>query len=265
MYDRAPIDECVPTAFRHVDNDHFDAKGRNAVLSRLPLDSTVPLLHSDMPGHAGGPVAWLRSPVIAPLVALLLASIVLIPMGGDRWIADRIFAAEGMRWTLRDSFVLTRVLHGGGKALSTIAWLAVLAMTLRSTIDARWKPLRRPLLVLLLSVAVSALLVSSLKHLTRMDCPWDASIYGGAHPYFTLLQARPAGIKPSGCFPAGQASAGYAWVALYFFFASVRPQWRRIGLAIGIGMGVALGMYRLSLRRASRVVTPSVGGTDRTG
>lgn len=243
-----------------------------------------------MPDPASLPAAWPRSSVIAPLVALLLASIVLIPMGGDRWIADRIFAAEGMHWALRDSFMLTRVLHGGGKALSTIAWLVVLAMTLRSTIDARWKPLRRPLLVLLLSVAVSALLVSTLKHLTRMDCPWDASIYGGTHPYFTLLQARPAGIKPSGCFPAGQASAGYGWVALYFFFASVRPQWRRIGLAIGIGMGVvlgiaqqlrgahylshdlwtlaicwfvALGLHRLSLRRVSRVAAPGVDATDR--
>ncbi|WP_185970761.1 phosphatase PAP2 family protein [Pseudoluteimonas lycopersici] len=210
-------------------------------MSTIPLVSTTQP-RRDIPNRTGGSSAWWRSPVAAPLAALLLASIVLVPMGGDRWIADRIFAAEGAHWTLRGSFVLTRVLHGGGKALSTLAWLGVLAMTLRATIDARWKPLRRPLLVLLLSVAVSTLLVSSLKHLTRMDCPWDAAIYGGSHPYFTLLQARPAGIKPSGCFPAGQASAGYAWVALYFFFASVRPAWRRIGLAIGIGAGAILGI-----------------------
>lgn len=261
-------------------------------MSRLPLDSTAPLPHSDMSGHADRPAAWLRSPVVMPLVSLLFASIVLIPMGGDRWIADRIFAAEGGHWALRDSFALTRVLHGGGKALSTLAWLGVFAMTLRSAIDARWKALRRPLLVLLLSVAVSTLLVSSLKHLTRMDCPWDASIYGGMHPYFTLLQARPVGIKPSGCFPAGQASAGYAWVALYFFFASVRPQWRRIGLAIGIGMGVvlgiaqqlrgahylshdlwtlaicwfvALGAHRLSLLRIPHVAAAVATSADRNG
>ena len=234
---------------------------------------------------------WLRSPVVAPLVALLLASIVLIPMGGDRWIADRIYAAEGGQWALRNSFLLTRVLHGGGKALSTLAWLGLFALTLRSTIDARWKPLCRPLLALLLSIAGSTLLVSMLKHLTRMDCPWDASIYGGAHRYFTLLQARPAGIKPSGCFPAGQASAGYAWVALYFFFANVRPVWRRIGLAIGVGAGavlgiaqqlrgahylshdlwtlaicwfVAFGVHRLSMHRMPQVATPIAAGADPT-
>jgi membrane-associated PAP2 superfamily phosphatase len=197
------------------------------------------LLPRQTPARAA---AWLRSPVVAPLLALLFASLVLIPLGGDRWIADHVFAAEGGHWALRNSYVLTRVLHAGGKALSAIAWLSVCAMALRSALDARWKPLRRPLLALLLSVAVSTLLVSSLKHLTGMDCPWDAAIYGGPHPYFTLLQARPARIRPSGCFPAGQASAGYAWVALYFFFASVRPRWRRIGLAIGVGAGLVLGI-----------------------
>lgn len=177
-----------------------------------------------------------------PLALLAVATICLIPLGGDRWIADRIYAAEGGQWALRNSFLLTRVLHGGGKALSFVVWFVAAAMAVRSTIDARWKPLRRPLSALLLSVVVSTIAVSILKHVTRMDCPWNASIYGGTHPYFTLLQARPAGIRPSGCFPAGQASAGYAWVALYFFFSSVRPAWRRIGLLIGICFGLVLGI-----------------------
>jgi membrane-associated PAP2 superfamily phosphatase len=81
-------------------------------------------------------------------------------------------------------------------------------------------------------------------------------------------------------------------VALYFFFASVRPAWRRIGLAIGIGAGailgvaqqlrgahylshdlwtlaiswfVALGVHRLSVRRIGRTVAPMPTGADRTG
>ncbi|MFT3896614.1 MAG: phosphatase PAP2 family protein [Thermomonas sp.] len=207
----------------------------------LPLPRLAATQQAIDPGrrrHAG----WLRSPVLAPLLALALATLVLVPLGGDRWIADRIFAAEGARWALRDSFVLVRIVHAGGKASSALAWLCALAMAMLTAIHAQWKPLRHPLLVLLASVAVSTLIVSSLKHLTGMDCPWDAAAYGGQHPYFTLLQARPAGIRPSGCFPAGQASAGYAWVALYFFFARVRPQWRRMGLAIGIGAGAVLGV-----------------------
>jgi membrane-associated PAP2 superfamily phosphatase len=260
-------------------------------LSRSPLAVIGSQPIEPRPRRSARP-AWSHSPAVAPLALLALASIVLFVFGGDRWIADRIYAAEGGRWALRDSFFLTRVLHAGGKALSIVAWLAVAAMALRSKFDAGWKHLRRPLLVLLLSVFATTMLVSILKHATRMDCPWDASVYGGPHPYFSLLQARPAGIKPSGCFPAGQASAGYAWVALYFFFASVRPAWRRIGLAIGIGAGailgvaqqlrgahylshdlwtlaiswfVALGVHRLSVRRIGRTVAPMPTGADRTG
>lgn len=260
-------------------------------MSRIPHAAIGSLPLEPRPGRSAR-TGWWRSPVLAPLLLLGLASIVLIVFGGDRWIADRIYAAEGGRWALRDSVFLTRVLHAGGKALSIVAWLAVAAMALRSRFDSRWKPLLRPLLVLLLSVFAATMLVSVLKHATRMDCPWDASVYGGTHPYFSLLQPRPAGIRPSGCFPAGQASAGYAWVALYFFFASVRPAWRRIGLAIGIGAGailgiaqqlrgahylshdlwtlaiswfVALAVHRLSIRRVPLAVAPTATGADRAG
>ena len=35
-----------------------------------------------------------------PLALLAVATICLIPLGGDRWIADRIYAAEGgQAWT----------------------------------------------------------------------------------------------------------------------------------------------------------------------
>jgi membrane-associated PAP2 superfamily phosphatase len=191
---------------------------------------------------AGGPPRWVAWQVLLPLALLAVATTCLIPLGGDRWFAGHLYAAEGGRWALRNSYLLTRVLHAGGKALSTLAWLGVLAATLRSTVDARWKPLRRPLLVLLLSVAASTLLVSVLKHTTGMDCPWSATAYGGTHPYFTLFQGAPRGIRPNGCFPAGQASAGYAWIALYFFCASVRPAWRGVGLAVGLGAGLVLGI-----------------------
>jgi membrane-associated PAP2 superfamily phosphatase len=258
-------------------------------LSRPTITATLPAVADAT--SAGRLPRWVAWQALVPLASLAVATICLIPLGGDRWIADHVYAAEGGRWALRNSYLLTRVLHAGGKALSTLAWLSLLALALRATMGVRWKPLRRPLLVLLLSVAASTLVVSVLKHVTRMDCPWDAAVYGGMHPYFTLLQARPAGIRPSGCFPAGQASAGYAWVALYFFCASVRPAWRRIGLAVGIGAGlvlgiaqqlrgahylshdlwtlaicwfVALGLHRLSLRRVPDAAAPVATAADET-
>lgn len=209
--------------------------------SAIPIPATA-LVEPVAPVTAGSQPRWLEWQVLIPLVLLAVATICLIPLGGDRWLADRIYAAEGGYWALRDNFLTAHVLHSGGKALSMLAWCATVVMALWSMLRPNRTAWRRPLFALLLSVVVSTLLVSVLKHTTGMDCPWDATIYGGTHPYFTLFQGHPPGIKPSGCFPAGQASAGYAWVALYFYFLRVHPRWRHMGLAFGIVFGAALGV-----------------------
>ena len=51
-----------------------------------------------------------------------------------------------------------------------------------------------------------------------------------------------AWMPAASCFPAGHASAGYAWVALYFFFLARRPAWRWRGLAIGLIAGAVFGI-----------------------
>jgi len=75
-----------------------------------------------------------------------------------------------------------------------------------------------------------------------MDCPWDLLRYGGTHPRVGLFGLRPAGLGRNHCFPAGHASGGYAWLALYFFFLAVRPGWRWAGLAAGACLGLVFGV-----------------------
>jgi membrane-associated PAP2 superfamily phosphatase len=91
------------------------------------------------------------------------------------------------------------------------------------------------------SVTLATLAVSLLKSLTRMDCPWDLLRYGGTRPFIGMFEAR-HGLAASGCFPAGHASAGYAWVALYFAALAARPAWRWAGLAIGLAGGALFGV-----------------------
>jgi len=75
-----------------------------------------------------------------------------------------------------------------------------------------------------------------------MDCPWDLLRYGGGKVYYGLFTRRPPGMGSAGCFPAGHASAGYAWVALYFFFLHARPRLRWWGLATGLLAGLVFGI-----------------------
>lgn len=177
-----------------------------------------------------------------PLCVLAAANVWLILGRGDLWLTDRLYALQGGQWALRDAALTTSVLHAGGRNLSVLAWLVVTALALRASLGRHRTELRKPLQYLALSVLTSTTLVTVLKHVTRLDCPWDTVAYGGTHPYVGLFDVRPEGMHASGCFPAGHASAGYAWLALYFFFAHVRPQWRMHGLAIGLGSGLVFGI-----------------------
>jgi membrane-associated PAP2 superfamily phosphatase len=188
------------------------------------------------------PPAWATRQLLLPLLAFVAANFVLLGLDGDRRIADWIFALEGHRWALQDIVFTTEIIHVGGKRLSALAWLVVVAFAIAAWRRDDWAHLRRPLVCLALSVAVSTLLVSYLKHATHMDCPWDLSAYGGSRPYFGLFDARPASLHSSGCFPAGHASAGYAWAALYFFFLSTRREWRWFGLGVGLAAGLVFGI-----------------------
>lgn len=180
--------------------------------------------------------------VILQALAAVAAVLWLEMHGGNRLIADQLYAWEGGQWILKDHFVTSTLIHLGGKYLSIVMWFATFA----SWWYARGRPVlaawRRPLLYLWLATLSATLLVSALQSLTAIDCPWDMQGYGGPRPYFGLFDPRPPGLRDSGCFPSGHASAGYAWTALYFFFARIAPAWRRVGLLVGLGLGLVFGV-----------------------
>ncbi len=176
-----------------------------------------------------------------PLAGFLLLLAVATLGHGDQWLADRIYAWGGQSWPLRNGFVADRLIHVAGRNLSAAAWLLVVLAWAATHVLPDWRFLRRPLASLLVAVLLSTLLVAWVKSWTNMDCPWDLVRYGGDRPLIDLFALRPVGLGRGACFPAGHASAGYAWMALYFFFASVAPRWRWTGLAVGVGLGLLFG------------------------
>lgn len=75
-----------------------------------------------------------------------------------------------------------------------------------------------------------------------MDCPWNLNQFGGDRPFIGLFEHRPQEMGSGKCFPAGHASAGYAWVGLYFFFKMIIPKYRWLGLLCGIMVGLTFGI-----------------------
>lgn len=174
--------------------------------------------------------------------AFLLSAVLLHHFDIDFAVADRLFQWEGGDWTLQHHVVTETLLHRGGRILSELFAAMAIGSLIASVI---WHPLRdwrRPLSYLVIAVAVSTLSIAILKHAISMDCPWDLARYGGDRPFIGLFEHRPADLPDTACFPAGHASAGYAWLALYFFLDATRPRWRWFGLALGLTLGLAFGL-----------------------
>lgn len=160
---------------------------------------------------------------------------------GDIGLADRLYGLQGQHWAWRDAWLTEHALHLLGRNLSVAAWAGVLGAWLLSCVHPGLVAWRRPWLYLLSASALGAASVAWIKSWSNVDCPWDLARYGGTHAYLGLFQARPPTWGQAACFPAGHASAGYMWLALYFFLARVRPRWRWRGLAGALLAGVAFG------------------------
>jgi membrane-associated PAP2 superfamily phosphatase len=185
---------------------------------------------------------FLRGHLWLPLLAVLAASGVLMGWGGDQWLADQFYRLEGHHWALQNAWLTSHLIHKGGKWASTFGALLAIVLCFHAWRSERAAAWRWPLLYLVLAVALGTGLVSLLKSVTHMDCPWDLTRYGGTRGFVGLLAARPHGMPAGVCFPAGHSSAGFAWVSLYFFALMVRPAWRWGGLAAGLLAGGVFGL-----------------------
>jgi membrane-associated PAP2 superfamily phosphatase len=204
----------------------------------LPASPALVPLASDAPAQASG---FLRHHLGWPLLVVLATSAVLMVGGGDQWLADQLYRMEGHHWLLQNAWATSQLIHKGGKWLSAAATLLAIVLCFHAWRHERAAAWRWPLLYLVLAVAFGTGVVSLLKSLTNMDCPWDLARYGGLRDYVGLFAPRPHGMPRGVCFPAGHSSAGFAWVSLYFFALLVRPAWRWRGLAVGLVAGGVFG------------------------
>lgn len=183
-----------------------------------------------------------RNHLFIPLACFLLLAGLFEYSNTDLIVADWIYQAEGGHWALKHNFILSTILHDSvAFALKTLA-LVLIGLAIASHRVQRLKPYRRALWYIAVAMPVSALLASVGKNLTHVDCPWDLIRYGGDKPYIRLLEPYVEPFKYGKCFPAGHASGGYAFVALYFLFYHFKPSWRLYGLGIGLAAGVLLGV-----------------------
>ena len=175
----------------------------------------------------------------AVTLALLAWDLLQLDMPMARWWGD----AQG--FMLRDNWVLDNVVHDGGRR---VAWALTLALCVGVWWPWGWlrgiDTARR--LQLAATTLLAALAVSTIKSFSGTSCPWDMAEFGGVARYAGGLPhwlSLTAGDGGSGrCFPAGHASAGFAFVGGYFAFRDVRPALARGWLAVALAAGLVLGL-----------------------
>ncbi len=172
-------------------------------------------------------------------LALLVGVAAWDVLGQDLTLAHAFGDSTGFPW--RDQWFFVHVLHEGARRLG---WVLVLLLALSV-----WWPrgvLRRIDASERLQMALSALLalavVSIAKNLSATSCPWDLSEFGGVARYASHWAW---GVLDGGggrCFPAGHASAGFAFVGGYFALRRKQPTAARWWLSGSLLAGLILGL-----------------------
>lgn len=185
---------------------------------------------------------FLRSHLLTLGFLFILLALLLELGSVDLWLADLVYKLSGASWSWRDAWLTHDLIHGGGRALVAVCALLLLFTAACSLFIKSWYKWRQGLFYLLASVIGSALIINILKELTHIDCPWDLLRYGGSQEYVRNFAALPKDMTPGACFPAGHASAGWAWFGLYFFALEYAPRWRKPILSFVLLMGLIFGL-----------------------
>jgi membrane-associated PAP2 superfamily phosphatase len=167
----------------------------------------------------------------------------------DLLVQDYFYNDSAQQWILDTSHPVPHFLLYDGAKAAVICWEILLLIAL---IFFRKKPIvnayRQGITVVLIAIPLSAGLVSALKNLTNIACPYALSHYGGDIPYVRIFDHYPVGLRPQKqqrCFPAGHASAGFALLALYYLPKTQKR--KKQFLALALSAGTAMGTYKMLL------------------
>jgi membrane-associated PAP2 superfamily phosphatase len=176
--------------------------------------------------------------LLMPGVLFMAAVLSLHGLYLDLRLAGAIFFWEGGTW-LRQYWLLDDVIHGGGRILVGIMLVLLLGALAGSFVNRHLQSCRKGLIYLFTVILCAFALVNIIKAISGIPCPWSVVRYGGSQPLRDIWSGF--GFT-SGCFPAGHASGGYVWVALYFFARVYVPRLRYWGLAVGLVLGLVFGV-----------------------
>jgi membrane-associated PAP2 superfamily phosphatase len=176
---------------------------------------------------------------------LLMALLLLLDPSGLDFAIERLFYTPGQGFIGKHSFWLEDILHDRAKQLVIVFGVLAIIGFVISLLPTRLSVWRRSLGFLVLALAVSTSIVTPLKALTAVHCPWSLSEFGGTETFTPLLSKRAATESPGRCWPGGHASSGFSLLALFFLLRDKRPRSARVALVFALGLGAVFSLGRM--------------------
>jgi membrane-associated PAP2 superfamily phosphatase len=182
---------------------------------------------------AARPLAW----------TLLTLALLLLWDGAGFDLALARMAGTPMGFPWRSNWFLVQVMHEGARFLS---WLIVFALFagIRWPVGILRRLQMRERAQLAFTVLASVLAVSLVKHASHTSCPWDLQLFGGVARYVSHWSWGVRDGGPGGCFPAGHASAAFAYAGGWFAWRRAAPALARRWLWGALAAGLLLGLVQ---------------------
>ncbi|WP_439886216.1 phosphatase PAP2 family protein [Pseudomonas sp. MBLB4123] len=174
-----------------------------------------------------------------------MALLLLIDPAPVDFALAHLFYVPGQGFIGQHSFWLEDILHDRAKqAVILLGLLAILGFVL-SLLPTPLRGRRRQLGYLVLALGLSTSIVTPLKTLTGVHCPWSLSEFGGQERFTPLLGERAPSAEPGRCWPGGHASAGFSLLAFFFALRDRNPRLARAALVLAIVLGSTFSIGRM--------------------
>lgn len=175
----------------------------------------------------------------------LMALLLLVETRSLDFALAHLFYTPGEGFVGRYSFWLEDILHDRAKQGVIVLGVCAIVGLVLSLLPTRLRPWRLTLGYLVLALGLSTSIVSPLKTLTGVQCPWSLSEFGGSQAFAPLLGPHVATDKPGRCWPGGHASSGFGLLALFFALRDRQPRAARVALIVALGLGSIFSVGRM--------------------
>ncbi|QKF68597.1 phosphoesterase [Arcobacter venerupis] len=181
---------------------------------------------------------------------LLIAVIALFQFSNlDIFVQNFFYNFDTKNWLLqKEESILRFFLYDGIKVLLIIFAVAILFSLIFLRKKQFIQEYKKGLIIVLLSAIFVPSLIGTLKAVTNTPCPCDIVHFNGTYPDIKVFDSYPKDFVQTSkikCWPAGHASGGFALMALFFLFKTVKNQKRALIGALIVGW--SMGTYKMLL------------------